>query len=74
MSLLRREDGGEGGVNAGAVADENRRCGAVVRSSQVAGLLGGQGSGGWLYSTDVHCGYGLQGEEDVDPFEGGRST
>jgi hypothetical protein len=61
------------GELAGAVADEElERGSAVVEVHQeVAGLLGGPGSG-WMAgrAEDVHVATGdFQGEEDVDPFE-----
>jgi len=69
------QDGIEGGGElAGTVADEEPEGGGAVVGvhEQVAGLLGGPGSGrvgGRLEDVDVAAA-GFQGEEDVDPFQG----
>ncbi len=73
------EDGVErGGELAGAVADEEPECGGAVLEvlQQVAGLLGGPGSGrvsGRPEDVDVAAA-GLQSEDDVDPFQGDRAV
>jgi hypothetical protein len=63
-----------GGELAGPVArKEPERCGALLEFHQeVAGLLGGPGSGRMASrSEDVHVAVAnLQGEEHVDPLEG----
>ena len=63
-----------GGALAGSVADEEPEGGGAVFEvhQQVAGLLGGPGSGRMAgRPEDVHvAAVDFQGEEDVDPFEG----
>ena len=67
------QDGVERGRElAGSVADEEPEAGGAVveRYQQVAGLLGGPGSGRVAgRAEDVHVAVAdFQGEEDVDPF------
>src|SRR5829696_3454010 len=67
-----------GGELPGAVADEKLEGGGAVVEvqQQVAGLLGGPGSGGMAgRAEDVQVATAdLQGEEDVDPFQGDRAV
>src|SRR5688572_8142041 len=62
----------------GSVADqEPERGGSIVEvHEQVAGLLGGPRSGRMAgYPEDVHGPVAdLEGEEDVDPFQGDRAV
>src|SRR6187551_2545033 len=71
-------DAGQGGIEgggelAGSVADEEPEAGGAVVEvhQQVAGLLGGPGSGRVAgRAEDVHVAVSdFEGEEDVDPFE-----
>jgi hypothetical protein len=74
---------GQGGIErrgelAGAVADEEPEGGGVVGEvhQQVAGLLGGPGSGRVAgRPEDVQVAVAdFQGEQDVDPFQGDRAV
>ena len=78
MPAPARTASNDGGELAGAVADEEPEGGGAVVEvhQQVAGLLGGPGSGRMAgRAEDVHVAAAdFEGEEHVDPFQGDRAV